>query len=324
MQTFTTQRFAFGYLELLEVAKTLQFSDARDRIFAFAEVAKNFERYVAIRPNYDTPLSHTYQNLAVAYVRSIKDIQLLDYVRHTEESFQYPCPSWVPRWDINSDLLGIGEDLNSERLKPRGSSAHEPTVVDGSSLRVRGVVLDEVVYASEVSPGIDTDTAGTARNVWRHVCLANETSSYPTIYLIDAFMDTLCNRCCQGAWESWQRKEAAYKVSLLHDTCNVDAEELDRRKVAADHDGIADVIRFMNERLRDKKFILTRRGYMGLTPLITQRGDVSAIVFGCRLPCILRKINQIPQYRIVGGATILGQRPVSIIDGKSLFWGAGY
>jgi hypothetical protein len=61
---------------------------------------------------------------------------------------------------------------------------------------------------------------------------------------------------------------------------------------------------------RDRRFVVTERGYMGITPASTQVGDLGGIVFGCRMPCILRRTSVEQSYRILGATFLLGKQTI--------------
>lgn len=58
----------------------------------------------------------------------------------------------------------------------------------------------------------------------------------------------------------------------------------------------------------DERFILTTRGYMGLAPRITQEGDTCGIIFGSKMPCILRRAAQENHYKYLGATSLIGKK----------------
>jgi hypothetical protein len=56
----------------------------------------------------------------------------------------------------------------------------------------------------------------------------------------------------------------------------------------------------------DRRLIVTKRGYMGLAPAVTQVGDLCGIIFGCSMPCILRRASQHSTYNFLGATYIPG------------------
>jgi hypothetical protein len=64
---------------------------------------------------------------------------------------------------------------------------------------------------------------------------------------------------------------------------------------------------------------LTVRGYIGLAPAITQKGDSCAIIFGCTTPSILRLTNGTGSFQYLGATFIPGRQNDATSDGRHLF-----
>jgi hypothetical protein len=90
----------------------------------------------------------------------------------------------------------------------------------------------------------------------------------------------------------------------------VDEDEMIRQRLDAQGGDMADAIFALTVRMDGGKLILTRRGYMGQAPYITEKGDTVAIIFGCTTPYILRKTRKESQYRLVGSTAIMGKTSV--------------
>jgi hypothetical protein len=83
-----------------------------------------------------------------------------------------------------------------------------------------------------------------------------------------------------------------------------------RQRLDAQGGDMADAIFALTVRMDGGKLILTRRGYMGQAPYITEKGDTVAIIFGCPTPYILRKTRKESQYRLVGSTAVMGETSV--------------
>jgi hypothetical protein len=58
---------------------------------------------------------------------------------------------------------------------------------------------------------------------------------------------------------------------------------------------------------------------MGLTTAITQVEDLCGIIFGCRLPCILRNANQEQSYKFIGATYLVGKQAYESEGGGIVF-----
>jgi len=297
----------YSLLPILYEARELQFFDPRDRIFAFAALAQDLETHVSVQPDYNAPSLHIYKQFAINYVRSTGATELLDYVRHNEETLQSEAPSWVPRWDNRGRKLAPERSSEWPPLEPKSLVACDPIFIEDSILKVRGVVMDEVVWTSDTLRAADI-TFVSIFHIWEVVCHSEVDSPYPKTNLIFAFLSVLVTGRYEGERSTWRRSEAACAVRLLERTDHVGGDELARWRCEADGANINQFINFMGEISRNSKFILARRGYMGLAPHVTKERDSCAIIFGCTSSCILRKRDRESQYRILGSSYIVGKQ----------------
>jgi hypothetical protein len=315
-RAFTLEDKTIEYLNVIYSARHLQFSDPRDRIFAFGEIAQDFDRRLILQPDYNIPVLQVYQNFAMDQIHHSKIPVILDYVSHTEESLQETAPSWFPRWDITTQATT--QMIYGEPLRSRSLSMPEPVLMYGSILRVRGVVVDSVVYASKPLYMSVSETSEIIQGLWRDLCAFESDSAYPTAHLIDVFLATLTAGRFRGQWAKWRRNVAAFALHLLKNTSGVDEAEMARRRLDAQGGDGIQVIRIFRPYLYGRKLILTRRGYMGLAPQVTQEGDTVAIIFGCTMPFILRGTGKELQYRLVGSTSIMGKEPFEY-EGRAIY-----
>lgn len=66
----------------------------------------------------------------------------------------------------------------------------------------------------------------------------------------------------------------------------------------------------MVTRSSGRKYFVSQQGYLGVGPMTTLQGDVSAIMFGMNIPLVLRPVGG-DHYQIVGEAYVHG-----IMDGE--------
>jgi len=322
-QTLRRSEIKYKLLAVLYEARYLQFSDPRDRILAFAALAQDLDTHVSVQPDYNAPFLHIYKQYAINYIRSTGDTELLDYVRHNEETLQSEAPSWVPRWDSRVKTLARARGSGWPPLKPKSLVACEPIFIESSILKVRGVVMDEVVWTSDTLRKDDM-TFDSIFHIWEAVCHSEVESPYPTANLILSFLSVLAGGACQGEWSTWKQSEAACAVHLLEKTGHVRRDELARWRREADGGDVNPFINFVKVVSHDLKFILTRRGYMGLAPHVTKERDSCAIIFGCVASRILRKTDRESQYRILGSSYIAGKQVLEALGGGIVFRELGH
>jgi hypothetical protein len=300
----------FDFLDIINTAKSLQFSDPRDMVFAFGEIALDFDCSVTIQPDYNAPVSRVYQQFAMDHINQNRSSVILDHVSHTEESMQETAPSWFPRWDVVLTSVASRRSASGVLLTSRSLSFPEPVVMDESILKVRGVIVDTVEHVSNSTKTSLLETSEMIEDMWRDVYASESDSAYPTAYLLDVFLHVLTVGQFIGQWTKWKRNMAALALHLLENIHGVEEDEMFRRRLDAQGGDIDEAIFVLSVKIRDAKLILTRRGYIGLAPHVTEKGDIVAIIFGCATPHILRKTGNESQYRLVGSTAIMGKTPV--------------
>lgn len=58
--------------------------------------------------------------------------------------------------------------------------------------------------------------------------------------------------------------------------------------------------------MRNRRFFVTKSGYIGRGSKIMQRGDLVTVLYGSRVPIILRQLRQTESYAVVGQAYVYG------------------
>ncbi|KAH7088309.1 heterokaryon incompatibility protein-domain-containing protein [Paraphoma chrysanthemicola] len=306
----------YNLIEVLSEAKELEFSDERDRVFSFAELAQDIEPKMAIRPNYKSSLERVYQDFAIDYLRSAKNYKLLDEIYHNEDSLRAEVPSWVPRWDVRGYSMAPRHIWGFPELKPHAVHFKEPEVIENSILRAQGVVLDTIMYRSEPFQKGNT-TLGTILSLWKKLDHVQIRSPYPTANLVEAFLHSLSCGQYGGEWSKWQPSRVA--VALYLQTQASDQNDTVRHENESGDQEMESFLVFAESKMWNKRFILSERGYMGLAPHVARVGDTCAIIFGCTTPCILRKAESEEQYQFLGAASIMGKQPLEAEGGGFFF-----
>jgi hypothetical protein len=191
-RVFTDTDPDHDFLDIIEIAKILQFSDPRDMIFAFGEIAQDFDHRVTIQPDYNAPVSRVYQQFAMDHINQNRNNIILDYVSHTEESIQETASSWFPRWTVLIISPASKRSVSGVPWRSQSLAIPEPVTMDESILKVRGVIIDTVEDASKTALMSSLETSEMIEDMWRLVCASESDFAYPTAHLLDVFLDVLC------------------------------------------------------------------------------------------------------------------------------------
>jgi hypothetical protein len=87
-------------LTYLARGRALHFTEKRDNIYAFLDLAAKPTDGFHLLPNYAKPILENFRDFAIEYLTVTGDQTMLSYVVHDTRSLQSALPSWVPRWNF--------------------------------------------------------------------------------------------------------------------------------------------------------------------------------------------------------------------------------
>ncbi|KAM6476039.1 HET-domain-containing protein [Trichoderma sp. SZMC 28011] len=322
----------FNFIYELHRARSLNFTNDRDRIFAFlghySLTSADFfnSELASITPNYSMSVEQVYTDLAKRSLRGSKGdsaLITLAAVQHlagtlpSRDGSALPSdrglPSWVPDWRTYQGFI-LSEPINPHRA--HGSSMPKLQIDDDYGiLRIHGVYVDTIEACSPLLK--NKDFHGKSHMIellWREICQKksfNLDDRYRSgkEQAFFAFMQTLSNGCVQIAGREgvpyneipasrWLEQAAMYLVGALGDSSAVSPE---MRKLADEakckHEK-EEWSRSANGASKNRIFARTESEYYVLGPAVMEKGDVICVLFGGKLPFCLRPVGR--QYLFVG------------------------
>ncbi|POS71226.1 hypothetical protein DHEL01_v210379 [Diaporthe helianthi] len=298
-------------LSTLFNAGVLGLSDPRDRIYAFMalDTSDGVLAGLQLEPDYRRSFKKTYHEFAVNYIRMTGDLDILTYTTKDKASLASPSmaeaiPSWVPRWDLGLPW----------RIPIRTEMGDDPNIFQFSAkksiLQVRGLILGSVKYAAACEPFCQYDQRSRAlQNVislWKEVMETSNMNEGPyNGRQAVAFFDVLCPLRSVGTgeeWLTWRQEFVRHLESYMpgpERNTAIWVSERDELRTEQQHslEILANQIRLWGPR----RFVILGRGYYGVAPLITQEGDLFALVYGNKTLSILRPAEDDPDaYKIIG------------------------
>lgn len=171
----------FTFLEILDCARWLAFTDPRDRIYASLSLPSSDKLLPALRPNYELPYIQVYRDFACDYLRLSEDLDILHFVHNDDRTLECDFPSWIPRWDMRlySSYTGTLNNYNSSfrRIISRLSSPKITVSLDQTTLKLRTVIIDTVTFTAR---GFDKDstTLNEVASLWESVLTRSTLSPY--------------------------------------------------------------------------------------------------------------------------------------------------
>ncbi|OAL02378.1 hypothetical protein IQ06DRAFT_217343 [Phaeosphaeriaceae sp. SRC1lsM3a] len=190
-----------------------------------------------------------------------------------------------------------------------------PVVTEDTALRVKGVVVDTVLYASEPLDS-STTTADIISNIWS-VIEGMSDSPYPLANRLSVVMTVLTAGTREGDLREWLKSEAAYYHAVLSKGRTLEDHELPNW---LSKPGTIDLFsNTVKGYTHNRKIIVTKRGYIGLAPAIARQDDLCCIIFGCTTPSILRPMTREGYFQYLGATYIPGKAHWLTPNGRAVF-----
>lgn len=302
-------------LWVLHAARQLELTVPKDRIYAFMGVptSDRILSKIQLQPDYRDSKSHlgVYNDFAVAYLEETSDLDLLFFVhhRHDEDEDDHDgatksleaaspgpnyLPSWVPRWDYTgSDVEIVHHEAD---LKIYQDAAHH--VQDGSTLHVKGIIIDAVEFVSGGVKGVTepSETLCELVAIWRKFATQSIKLPHQTPFQKAlAFLSTVNTGSFVGEYEEWHLSMAAFARILEDDHPGLPVDTKNQRALHVSQAAIPKIMQ--------RQCVMLGRGYFGIAPPTTRPGDLCAVIFGTTLPFIIREVT-LGRYKLVGWASI--------------------
>ena len=327
-------------IELLGIGMASKATDPRDKIYALLSLGQS-----GIQADYSKSVEEVYTDFAISYISQIlpdtltrqspkflTDIvysrfvaKLLVWLHSTDSVLN--LPSWVPDWSrfpITSfmgatsafaDPAGI--EIPNEPRQEEKYRATEISILPNHTLRLSGKLCDEVSIIGLKHMDLRKDMK--SLDLYDHfadwyaetgVLVSHAAPIYPTgIPWQEAYRRTLAmdNICIGRSTDSHKPSKALlewYHGTLLrwNRTSNI------KKFIAGEETNEA---LFWHEALKvcGRCFFLTAKGYMGLAPYGTRKGDRIGTLLAIRTPFIMREVEG--GYRLIGPCYVQG-----IMDGE--------
>lgn len=318
--------YDWSFLDVLHFSRQLKATEPKDHIYAFLghESASNPSTgELVVTPNYAAGLLQVYSDLAVHWIQWTKDLNILSFVQHRDETRSAEVASWVPMWNVfdSSVLAQLGETIFDAG---RGIKTTPQIMADEKCLKVRGIVFDKLEYCSKAFNHEDFRWEGESndklRSVedyqkWSDILSHVFNPSTKSIYVADQRFMT-CAITLTAGMHSGPVSEFVTRASAFLSPCL--AKTRTQPQTSTDQTALPDSQLCeveMATPLVVRKFMTTSSGYFGLAPPTASEGDVCCVIFGCRTPFILRSRPESPgAYEFIGEAYVHEMMKGEVVD----------
>ncbi|CZR69630.1 uncharacterized protein PAC_19530 [Phialocephala subalpina] len=292
--------------ELLMNTQTFQCTDPRDRIYALLGLADTDHQI--IKPDYRKSLREVYTEFAKSHIKKYAQIDIILPRRKSRIS---ELPSWVPNWNQPPMALGtfdssynLYDAANRSSLSASLSSPPFELYLKGFMFRSIEQVAVVVNFKPDQHPP-DLGLVGRVMGV----------TSSGSWYLTGEEMTIAIARTLTGDlnWKGERLRQGSTILDLWRENFNVPDNE-HPHQVPRDQQLRAlrrSMLEVFYRSIEEMRFVVLHEGYIGLAPGNVRVGDLVCIIFGCRLPVVLRKEDG--RYIFIGSCYVHG-----IMDGEAM------
>lgn len=296
-----------------------QASDRRDGIYAMLghpvfDCAQKSD--VLIRPDYTISIQELIRDITIAEMLKKKQLSLLSMVQHTEDSILDSRPSWMP-WRLKTAKQPIDwqcftacDDLNAS------------VEVRDDILKCRGFQIDVIAHAYDEIPnrGILSESECVRRlSLLKKDMMTvhgHSSSEEQVLRVLSCILDC-SSLAVPGDYLSTENRDTKLlsRVSILSKLVGqyaqdqVDLQGADRAETDPTTLYSAQEVAFIQTAQNycsDRKVFCTQRGYWGLGPDVLQPGDLCCVIYGGRVPYVLRPSKTGSGNRFLGECYVYG------------------
>jgi Heterokaryon incompatibility protein (HET) len=332
--------------QVLHWARVHGATDARDRIFAFlshpsACINGNSGKPL-LRPSYRVSVEQAYVSCAATLIELTRSLHVLAFVDHDTKLAVGRLPSWAPDWHAPNLVSPLPHSYLEGWKQETDDGIAIDRTISGGSLRVRGLVIDDILTRSNMLERQDFPVTTLEKELlktnpfcldqlWR-VCNSPRSSDLAVYEALDGIAISLSGEYCNDKPLSGLEDQdlarhradfAAYiqafeAIRPTEQRGGLFAELTDtvRREITARAEG-GSAARFVQGVTwvgMCRVLFRTQRGMVGLGPRFLRPGDVVCRVAGSGLLLILRPVpaqssdHSGRTYLLVGPGVLPGYR----------------
>lgn len=303
--------------------------DPRDKIYGMLGLASKAEETL-ISADYSSPVEEVFKHFAMITIKRTGRLDILSYVSRDRNIAG--LPSYVPDFTVAYDDLTVSRLFYRYEMlhlySPAGKSKAKWKPAGPNSVTVQGLIFDEVV---ETGPHFRRSSDSLVPQLKKVMRTIDALGEEPT----EHSPDKRPRMPAQAAKTAWQTLVAGIAPKLADGSDIRANNESDYKAYLVARDElIGDDKEQTEEEMNDvdwlwrrirtavvggRTFITTKKGFIGLAPGHTEKGDQISVLAGGRVPYILRKEQTPPPegsvgpvYSFVGDSYVHG-----IMDGEA-------
>lgn len=288
--------------DLLQRLRNRKATLAVDKIFSVLSLQDRNQKFLDLIPDYRVSATELYRKVTEWEIESSNDLSILE---NCTGELKPGFPSWVPDWTMPlgspSRTMAINDRLNVMSLySADGQRRCKNTVLHNRILAIEGVPFDEVTRVFESTNG----TLQYLKDMCHWVKTHTKERYHTGCSREDAFMRTITGDCIfesESPEIEWEPKQPRVRRLSAEDMENINAfwefisdtigKGLSGSSLfehSEQHKRFEDLRTSIYVNSADRRFFLTKEGYMGFGPKTMGEGDQVFTLLGGRTPFILR------------------------------------
>lgn len=288
-------------VNIMNRTKDCKYTDPRDRIYAVLSLLKQAGEAIRIEPDYTKRPGQVYQDLTLSYIKYSGNLNIL--VSSGLNYKRSEMPTWVTDWTVVNTptpflKAGASGDCKN-RCQYRGAG----------SLNLTGILSATVQHVDRVE----------SRSMWDLIAEIQRIAPHSTLHdsytgggsLLTAYCKTICANEFSETFLPPVKMFSQFQESL--DFLSAILQPDERRVLDYSPGTRLDVfLARVRSYCKNRSFIKTSEGYIGLAPENAQLGDLICVFRGCRTLMLIRLASD-SRYQVVGSCYVHGH-----MDGEAV------
>lgn len=258
--------------------------------------------------NYNRTVREIYCDATKLTMVEVEHTCALMYVCHRsrEEVNKNWLPTWIPQWNRKQDLRWEPSPLNHKDFRASGPSKFDinhPRQRRLDTLTLNGIVVDRIqAFASPFTQ----ETLQTPETFLRllhstEALLAMRTCKpsgleHTLVASLDSKRDLLTR----------EQSAMGYRALVQHIEQSHSFPSIASAKGTFDINPSGAYLEALRRWFMNRCFFVTYDGYIGIGPKVMEQGDLVTILYGSRVPIVLREVDSVKSHTVVGQAYLDG------------------
>jgi hypothetical protein len=308
IERIRSNEIAISFAGMLAQSGGRQTTKPEDKVFGLVGLVEDFDELIVV---YGSGVAETYERCTRTIIETSQSLDILTQATPLSETLldlrpnhQLPVPSWVPNWaeltDHETIKSHISRSINLTLYSASGKKACDFIESHDGLLQVEGVTWDSISSVGEAGTAIYPAIAAIFRSWYRLAETTLPLQGYISLGTLEnAFWRTLCMDCfptsdwaperskenCRAAYDRWWQ---LLKIETCYSEVGTARKgtlilNLSKSKEVVESDSCVMASTW------NRRFFISEKGYIGLAPSNAAPGDKIAILFGGKVPYILRR-----------------------------------